>query len=416
MSDTYTPTHAPAAAPAPAANEVPIDTSPVSSPQPIGSQAPDKSPADHRREALERAFQRSEHPPAKDAKAPARRATPPPAEAKAGHNQPPEETEKLDLKRRPSEQPRERGRFAPRQPDANSNAPLSQASQQTQPAQPAQHAWKTAFPEGTPYREPPPRMAEHAKADWHAVPATVRGEIGRMHQEFGAAHQYYRADHEQMNAIRPFQQMAAQHRTTLQQALGNYVSIEQKLRADPIAGLDNIVNNLGLVDPQTGQPITLRDVAYYILNQSPDQHKLLAAQQTQTAQSHQMGQLYQAVIGLAQNQQRAHLAEQYRGIMGGIDRYAETHPRVDELADLITAEVRQGYDLDTAYRRADLLRPPRAAQTRNPSAQTRQPTDKSIYGAPSASSANGGAHRRSDKPVGRRDAIQRAINASNGSL
>ena len=57
------------------------------------------------------------------------------------------------------------------------------------------------------------------------------------------------------------------------------------------------------------------------------------------------------------------------------------HPRFDELADLIKAELDLGFPLDVAYQRADRLRPPMhtAAQTRTQSAQTRK---TSISGAP----------------------------------
>src|SRR6185436_33881 len=105
-------------------SEVVVNQSPQSSPNPIGSQAPEK-PAnwngpEGRKEAIQRAFDRASNPQAK-AKEPPRPASKP-AEAKAGHNQPPEETPKLNLKKRPEAQdeaqatPRgERGRFAPRQ-------------------------------------------------------------------------------------------------------------------------------------------------------------------------------------------------------------------------------------------------------------------------------------------------------------
>jgi hypothetical protein len=64
MSDTSVtttpPSPAPAATPAPA-HEVPINPNPVNSPNPVGSQAPEKptSGSDGRREAIQRAFDRA---------------------------------------------------------------------------------------------------------------------------------------------------------------------------------------------------------------------------------------------------------------------------------------------------------------------------------------------------------------------
>jgi len=107
-------------------------------------------------------------------------------------------------------------------------------------------------------------------------------------------------------------------------------------------------------------------------------------------------------------------AQQFNHIRGGIDQFAESHPRFDELGELIKREIDLGFDLDTAYRRADRLLPAtHAAQTGNPSAQTR-PTDKSISGAPAGPS--NGTGRKPDKPVGRREAIQNAIRRAGGAL
>ena len=71
-----------------------------------------------RMEAIQAAFDRANKPKGQ-AEKPPQRAAPAAAEAKAGHNQPPEETPKLNLKKRPDDQqpqPRgDRGQFAPRQ-------------------------------------------------------------------------------------------------------------------------------------------------------------------------------------------------------------------------------------------------------------------------------------------------------------
>jgi hypothetical protein len=417
-------------APAPSAPppaEVPINPAPVSTPTPVPATGPDKpvdpKSAEPRRDAIQRAFDRARDRPA-----------PKPAEAKMGHNQPPEETPverakpkterppPIDLKKRPDDQPkapepqpRERGRFTARAVQEgvqNSTAPV-----QTD-VQPARQ-----LPEGTPYREPPPRLHEKAKAEWHATPESVRGEMHRMHHDFSKAYQGYRADHETMNSIRPYHQMAQEHGTTLDKALNNYVSMEHKLRNDVIGGLDVIVSNLNLQTPD-GRKITLPDIAYHILNQTPEQHKLVQSQNTQMAQSHQLAQANQRISGLENAIQQMHHAAVFNQTRGAVDQFAVTHPRTDELASLIEQEVKLGFDLETAYRRAELLSPAthaaqtrtdgtHAAQTRTHTAQTRT-SDRSISGAPGG--PLNGSTRRSDKPVGRREAIANAIKRANGSL
>jgi hypothetical protein len=407
-----------------AAPEAVINQAPINQPSPIGSQAPDKPVGDiegsshrpeSRREAIKAAFDRASDPNWKPEKP---KAAPKPAEAKMGHNQPPEETEKLDLKKRPADQPRsERGQFAPRAADNGVNPQNAQraaqdANTRQQTAQTAQRA-APQLPANAPFRDPPQRMAATAKHDWASTPETVRGDIHRMHQEFGAAYQQYRGDHETMNQIRPFHDLAVKHGTTLQRALTNYVTMETKLRADPIGGLDIIVNNLHL--QHNGQPIGLRDIAYAILNQTPDQQKILQNQNAQAAAQHQIGTLHQEIKSLKETIYQMLNQQQHAYTRSAVDQFADNHPRFDELGTEIEAELKNGYDLPTAYRRAELLRPTaHAAQTRTTSAQTR-PADRSIRGAPDVSASNA-ASRRPEKTPDRRDAIQHAMRSVGGAL
>ena len=75
-----------------------------------------------RRESIRAAFERAQNPQKAKAEA-AAKPKPQAAEAKKGHNNPPEhmaDEDKLDLKKRPSDQPRgDRGQFAPKQSSEN---------------------------------------------------------------------------------------------------------------------------------------------------------------------------------------------------------------------------------------------------------------------------------------------------------
>jgi hypothetical protein len=404
---------------APSQGEVPVNVDPVSTPQPIGSQAPPapvgdvegkhhpQSRREATREAIRKAFERTSEPG--------------PAKPRMGHNQPPEPMAKerreppkqppLDLKRRPDDQrPRaEHGHFAARA-DAASAPDRRQQAGQSRPGQPASYN-VVKLPAGAPYAESPTRWDARARAEWGAAPVSVRASVHRMHQEFSRAYQRMHGDHQEMNRIRHFQQMAQQHGTTLERALHNYTSMEDKLRSDPVGGLDVIVNNLNLRTPE-GRRITLADIAWHVLNTSPDQHKTMQMGNAQTALGQQLLATQQQLAALAQQQQHMQYRQAFARTRRGVDRFAETHPRLDELGTLIQQEVRLGFDLPTAYRRAELLRPAtHAAQTRTASAQTR-PIDRSISGAPESS--NGAARRRA--PTGRREAIANAIRRANGSL
>jgi hypothetical protein len=423
MSDAYVP-NIPSAPPAPAptpaapapASEVPINPSPTSAPAPL-SGSPPPSLTTRAREAVERAFER------------AKVERQGPAQAKIGHNQPPEPMERekpakpqeppLNLKKRPSEQEQEStasaspprgegGRFAPRG-QAPSNSGLTSGQQARQPGQGYQ------LPPNVPYAQPPRRMAEHAKAEWAAAPESVRGEVYRMHRNFNAAYQRYRQDHEAMNSIRPYHDLARQQGVPLAQALGSYIGIENKLRQDPIGGLDVIVNNLNL-RTQDGRRLGLADVAYHVLSRTPEQHQMTQAQNQQTAMAQQFAQLQYQQQMLAQQQAQMHYERRFSHTRGIVDRFAETHPRVDELGKAIERELGFGFDLPTAYARADRLYPPRAgtqaAQTRTPAPQTRS-SDRSISGAPDGGTSNGAARRKS---ANSRESVAYAMRRYNGSL
>jgi len=418
MSDVANAPNTPPPAPAPApASEVPLNPNPVSTPQPIGSQAPDKPETERaerkptsRREVIQRAFEKAE----------ASRPKAEPRKARMGDNNPPEEIDRerptLDLKRPPSEQPQrgEHGHFAPR--ERQDDASGVQDRTQLAPSTPQPGRQHPQLPEGTPYRDPPQRMDERAKSEWAATPEPVRGAVHRMHQEFNNAYQRYRPDIETFNTIRHFADMAAQQGTTLERALTSYTSMEGKLRQDPFAGFDTITYNLNLRPDgnPNGPRLTFADICWAYLNQSPEQRKLTQNGNAQAAQTQQIGQLHQMVSTLATGFQQMQYEKQFAHTRSQLDRYADAHPRFDELGPLIEQEVKLGFNLDQAYRRAEMLRPAtHAAQTRSAPAQTRPP-GRSISGAPAGPS--NGTGRRPDKPVGRREAIANAMKRASNSL
>jgi len=408
-------------------SEVVINQNPVDVPSPVGSQAVHKSAAEARREAVERAFNKADKTPVKVQRDPA--SAPKPAEAKKGHNNPPEDTPTLNLKKRPDDQgpavtaaqPRDRGRFAPRQQGENAqNAQnamqtgVQKSANEVQKSATAQNAQYQRLPPHAPYPEPLQRMAESAKRDWAVTPEAVRGDVHRMHKEFKAASDYYKATHEAFKPIEKYHKMATEQGTTLEKALHHYTSMEDKLRSDPIAGLDVIVNNLGIQDPQTGQRLGLRDIAYHVLSQSPEQLRQIQMGNQQQAAGHQIGALHQEIQGLKQTLQQMHTAQQFTQTRSAVDQFADSRPRFDELGELIKAEIDLGFDIDTAYKRACLLRPAaHAEQIRTTPAQTRPP-DRSIHGSPSVTASDAALRRTKEPSRSVREAVENAAKRMNG--
>jgi hypothetical protein len=212
--------------------------------------------------------------------------------------------------------------------------------------------------------------------------------------------------------------MAQQQGTNLNRVLSNYTTIEHKLRGDPLGGLDLIVDNLNL-HTQDGRKITFRDVCWHVVNQTPEQIKLMQANNAQIAQQHQLARQQQEIQALRAEQQRAEYIQRFHMTRSQVDQYAASHPRMDELANLIHQEILLGFDLDTAYRRAERLSPvSQAAQTRGngttQAAQTRRP-DRSIHGSPDVAPSNG-ASRRPMKQPSIDDALTNALRTVRGHL
>jgi hypothetical protein len=333
---------------------VPINPNPVNVPAPIGSQAPPapvgdvegkhhpQSRREMTREAIRKAFARTEEPP----KA---------AGSRMGHNQPPEPMRKergesrtasseskegLDLKRRPDDQrPRaEHGHFAA--PDGR-HVTWAATAGRAAAGQPVPNV--VALPAGAPYREPPKRWDSQAKAEWHAAPSQCAHRSTACKNNLASLQPYMHGEAQEFKRIQHFHQLAKSQGTTLDRALHNYVSMEQKLREDPIAGLDVIVANLNLRTPD-GRRLTLPDIAYHILSQTPEQHQMLQSRNTQTALANQLAAVQAQQSALAQQTQKLEYARRFAATRMGVDRFAESHPRLDELGDLIQQELRLGFN------------------------------------------------------------------------
>jgi hypothetical protein len=319
-----------------------------------------------------------------------------------GHNKPPEAmakepekaAEKTERTSKPSEAQqryREAGKFAkdPAKAERPQPAEPPQPGQQQLPLgeQPAQQAKQPIKPldERAPYREPPGRFSEQAKQEWHSSPESVRGAVYQMAREFQGAYEKYKGDHGVMEELRPYQDLVTKQNTSIRKALDNYYGIEQKIRQDWVGGIDIVVQNVARANGwkrPDGGPITVADFAHHVLSMTPEQHQMSRQQNSQTSAEMRIGQLHQQVEEQNQILRQMVYQQKFAGTRAEVDKFAEQHPRFDELADQIKLELDLGFPLEQAYARADKLRPssaPQAAQTRTQSAQTRK---TSISGAP----------------------------------
>jgi hypothetical protein len=309
-------------------------------------------------------------------------------------------------------QPRDRGRFA-------SSQPVNPPDNTGQPAErPSRYA---PLADNAPYREAPPRFDAVAKSDWAGVPESVRGAVHQAHQQMERGIQQLQHQARQFEAfyqpLRQYDQLARQQGSSISEALDNFTGMERFLRSDFFGGLDLLINNLDLRTTD-GRKATARDVAYHILNQSPEQHQLTQQQNYARAQAMQVGQLQHTVHQLANGLQQMHYQQRLGVTMSEIDKFAATHPRFDEVSGHIKRELDLGFPLPVAYNRAIALAGPgngnghangngqtHAAQTRNAPAQTREEIDRSISGAPNGSVSSS---PRQQKSASNREALLKA--------
>jgi len=285
---------------------------------------------------------------------------------------------KADVKAEPvakepvkSEQPRENGKFVAKD---SAKAPVADPAVAVAAPKPAEAVRPSHTAE-----DAPARFTETAKAKWAAADPEIRGETLRMQKELTEGYQKHKAAAERDASLAEFHEMAQKSGTDVKTALSRYTALEGLLRKDPIKGLEEVFNNIG---------ISPKDYAAHILGQTPEQN---ASQQDATIRE--------------LRQQNSTLEERLNKLEGGfnqqreqstlteINKFAADHPRFDELADDIAFFMQSGRakDLPEAYTLAERLNPA-ANQASEPVASSAAPEPpvqpdkgtKSINGAPSA--------------------------------
>lgn len=367
----------------------------------VGKQAPDKSPdqiaserAIARREAVEKAFAKGRAAAETRAKEGGKELVKAPSEER-GKQAAPEAGKPEPVKPRPRG---DFGRFAPAQPE---EADPKEAISTPPP--------RRELPETAPYREPPPRFSEAAKADWHGAPDSVRAATTQAFQQYEQGIQQYRAAAQAFGEVQDYYQQARQDGTNLRTVLDNYVGMEQKLRGDLFSGLDLIVHNLNIHHPD-GRKVTAYDVCAAYIQQSPEQRRMAQQGNYVQAQAAQLQQMRQEQQRIANSIHQMQYQQNFTQTRSAIDQFADSHPGFDERSDLIKQELEHGYPLPVAYERAMKLRPgngTHAAQTRTTSAQTRDEIDRSISGAPTNGAA--ASYRTPKKSGSNREALANAL-------
>lgn len=318
------------------------------------AEAPKAAPS--RQDALEKAFKTLEE---RDA---------PKAEAKT-ETKPDAKPEKAEAKS-DGEQPRgPDGKFAPKE------------------AKPEGAEVKAEKPaEKAPVSDAPSRFSVDARAAWKDAPESVRGEVNRAISELERGIQQ---KDEQLAPLKPYFDLAKQHGVTVHETLGNYLRMENALRANPAQGLQMLADRLGF-DLTTMKPA----------DSDVKDRKIAGLEQTINELRQQVGGVTQSI----QQQREASTLQQ-------VEAFASQNPRFDELSGEIAKLLQTGYasDLKTAYEIADRLNPaPQPEPPAPPAPPLQKRPAQSVTGAP-----NAGSNPVNRQPsANRTEALSRAFQAA----
>ena len=311
--------------------------------------------------------------------------------------------------------------------DANAKVNAKEAQEATEAKQPPQRAQdgKFARPEQTDavkaeqqqqrqldpkqqaerakYAEPPARFLPEARTKWANVPNEIKAEMHRVEQEREAETQQYRQSHEKYERIRQFDEIAASNGRDLRQSLEKVVQVERALAANPVAGLEMILRELGPRRPD-GSAMSLYEVAQHIVQGGPQAYQQNMARAMQAMQAQQAPRQAQPNAEVEALRQEIMTMKAEHTVVPVVERFASEHPDFAQLAPqiktildnrVVDAMYGQGLTLEQklseAYRMAgggsSSFNPAQVAQAPSTAPETR-PVDpdgrKSVAGAPAA--------------------------------
>ena len=242
--------------------------------------------------------------------------------------------------------------------------------------------------EGRDYDKPPAQFLTRAKEKWLEADPDIRSEVKRMESEFQKGKAEFEEDRLFRKELRQFEDMARDAGTNVRAALENYTAIDKLLRENPTAGVERILQSIGISPEQ---------YANHVLGQAQQQQANPALAHTQRLEQ-QLAQMTQQIQQLTQGTEQQREAARYAEVERTvIAPFVAEHPRYQELeqdiafflnSGKISSNLSERDRLEEAYYMAERLNPAsggsnRAAETRTPQTRPLNPAGaKSVKGSP----------------------------------
>lgn len=242
--------------------------------------------------------------------------------------------------------------------------------------------------------QPPKNFLPDSREKWTNVPRPVQRDIDNMAREHEAQVTQLRQSTERYEALKPFDDHARSNGRDLQESLQKLAQIEDLMQANPYAGLNAVLQEIGPRKPDGSTP-TLFEVAQFITQQGPEKWQQIVgarprASNDQPQANPEVETLKQQIAELQTQQTATSIIEPFKA----------AHPRYEELKGDIALFLKSGRipaslspsdRLAAAYDMAERLNPPsnvdKPAPTTSPDADGR--ADENLSGTKSIKSAPG---------------------------
>lgn len=213
--------------------------------------------------------------------------------------------------------------------------------------------------EGRKFVEAPQSFLPQAREVWRNTPHAVQTEVARLVQEHTAASEQTRETVQRYETIRQFDDMARSNGRDLRDSLEKMTRIEHSLQRNPIAGLNEILMEVG-PRKSDGQPFSLYEIAQFVAQQDQQGYQQMVQQGREPQQQQEDPRIAQLEQRLAQVQEQT-AQQQF------VEPFKQAHPRFDELQGDIAFFLQSGKvpeslspmdRLAAAYDMAERINPP----------------------------------------------------------
>lgn len=261
--------------------------------------------------------------------------------------------------------------------------------------------------------EAPSKFLPRAKELWRNTPREVQQEVERITREHEGEVTTLREATQRYEGIREFDELAKTNGRDLRDSLLKMNQIENTLKSNPIAGLNQILMEIG-PRKADGQPVSLFEVAAHIVQQGPQGYQQIVAQAQQRQEPAENPEVARLKAENAQLQQQHITATIIEPFARENPRYFELQPQIASFlkSDMIPISLSPIQRLEAAYDMAERISPSSHAPASadkglEPEASRRADNDfsgsKSIKSAPGSVSDDAGTVAKGDES--RRDSI-----------